>query len=45
LAPTARSALGKILAAHKDMDEFMADATDLVQVRRVLRQIVDVKVD
>jgi len=27
------------------MDEFMADATDLVQVRRVLRQIVDVKVD
>jgi tRNA-splicing ligase RtcB len=33
------------IAAYKDIDVVMADAKDLVEVRHVLRQIVNVKGD
>ena len=32
-------------AAYKDIDQVMADATDLVEIRHTLRQIVNVKGD
>lgn len=35
--------LDEIPAAYKDIDQVMADASDLVSVRHVLRQIVNVK--
>ena len=35
----------EIPAAYKDIDRVMADAADLVEVRHVLRQIVNVKGD
>ena len=35
----------EIPAAYKDIDQVMADAADLVEVRHVLRQIVNVKGD
>jgi tRNA-splicing ligase RtcB (3'-phosphate/5'-hydroxy nucleic acid ligase) len=35
--------LDEIPAAHKPIDQVMADATDLVEVRHTLRQIVNVK--
>jgi tRNA-splicing ligase RtcB len=37
--------LDEIPAAYKDIDVVMADAEDLVEVRHVLRQIVNVKGD
>ena len=37
--------LDEIPAAYKDIDEVMADAADLVEVRHTLRQIVNVKGD
>lgn len=37
--------IDEIPAAYKDIDQVMADAADLVDVRHVLRQIVDVKGD
>jgi len=37
--------LDEIPAAYKDIDQVMADATDLVEVRHVLRQVVNVKGD
>jgi tRNA-splicing ligase RtcB len=37
--------LDEIPAAYKDIDRVMADAADLVEVRHVLRQIVNVKGD
>ncbi len=37
--------LDEIPAAYKDIDQVMADAADLVDVRHVLRQIVNVKGD
>jgi tRNA-splicing ligase RtcB len=37
--------LDEIPAAYKDIDQVMADAADLVEVRHVLRQIVNVKGD
>jgi tRNA-splicing ligase RtcB len=37
--------LDEIPAAYKDIDQVMADASDLVKVRHVLRQIVNVKGD
>lgn len=35
--------LDEIPAAYKDVEQVMADAADLVEVRHVLRQIVNVK--
>jgi len=35
--------LDEIPAAYKDIDQVMADAADLVQIRHTLRQIVNVK--
>ena len=35
----------EIPGAYKDIDQVMADATDLVEVRHTLRQIVNVKGD
>ncbi len=35
----------EIPGAYKDIDRVMADAADLVEVRHVLRQIVNVKGD
>jgi tRNA-splicing ligase RtcB len=37
--------LDEIPAAYKDIDQVMADAADLVEVRHVLRQLVNVKGD
>jgi tRNA-splicing ligase RtcB len=37
--------IDEIPQAYKDIDVVMADAEDLVEVRHVLRQIVDVKGD
>jgi tRNA-splicing ligase RtcB (3'-phosphate/5'-hydroxy nucleic acid ligase) len=37
--------LDEIPAAYKEIDQVMADASDLVEVRRTLRQIVNVKGD
>ena len=37
--------IDEIPAAYKDIDVVMADATDLVEVRHTLRQIVNVKGD
>jgi tRNA-splicing ligase RtcB len=37
--------LDEIPAAYKDIDQVMADASDLVDVRHTLRQIVNVKGD
>jgi tRNA-splicing ligase RtcB len=37
--------LDEIPAAYKDIDRVMADAADLVEVRHVLRQVVNVKGD
>ncbi|HYH11299.1 MAG TPA: RtcB family protein [Thermomicrobiales bacterium] len=37
--------LDEIPAAYKDIDQVMADAADLVRVRHVLRQLVNVKGD
>ncbi|MDQ4055648.1 MAG: RtcB family protein [Actinomycetota bacterium] len=37
--------IDEIPAAYKDIDQVMADAADLVEVRHVLRQIVNVKGD
>ncbi|MGN6246626.1 MAG: RtcB family protein [Motilibacteraceae bacterium] len=37
--------LDEIPAAYKDIDQVMADAADLVEVRHVLRQVVSVKGD
>jgi tRNA-splicing ligase RtcB (3'-phosphate/5'-hydroxy nucleic acid ligase) len=37
--------LDEIPAAYKDVDQVMADASDLVEVRHTLRQIVNVKGD
>lgn len=37
--------LDEIPAAYKDIDQVMADAKDLVEVRHVLRQVVNVKGD
>jgi tRNA-splicing ligase RtcB len=37
--------LDEIPAAYKDIDQVMADAADLVEVRHTLRQIVNVKGD
>ena len=47
---TANSGKGNIRSdeipdAYKDIDQVMADAADLVEVRHVLRQIVNVKGD
>jgi tRNA-splicing ligase RtcB (3'-phosphate/5'-hydroxy nucleic acid ligase) len=37
--------IDEIPAAYKDIDQVMADATDLVEIRHTLRQIVNVKGD
>jgi tRNA-splicing ligase RtcB (3'-phosphate/5'-hydroxy nucleic acid ligase) len=37
--------IDEIPQAYKDIDEVMADAADLVEIRHVLRQIVNVKGD
>ena len=37
--------LDEIPAAYKDIDQVMADAADLVEVRHTLRQLVNVKGD
>jgi tRNA-splicing ligase RtcB len=37
--------LDEIPAAYKDIDQVMADAADLVEVRHTLRQVVNVKGD
>ncbi len=37
--------LDEIPAAYKDIDEVMADAADLVEIRHTLRQLVNVKGD
>jgi tRNA-splicing ligase RtcB len=37
--------IDEIPAAYKDIDQVMADAADLVEVRHTLRQIVNVKGD
>ena len=37
--------LDEIPAAYKDIDQVMADAADLVEVRHVLRQLINVKGD
>ena len=36
---------GRIPGAYKDIDQVMADAADLVEVRHTLRQLVNVKGD
>jgi tRNA-splicing ligase RtcB len=35
----------EIPAAYKDIDQVMADASDLVEIRHTLRQVVNVKGD
>ena len=37
--------IDEIPAAYKDIDDVMADAADLVEVRHTLRQVVNVKGD
>lgn len=37
--------LDEIPGAYKDVDQVMADAVDLVEIRHTLRQIVNVKGD
>ena len=37
--------LDEIPGAYKDIDQVMADSTDLVSVRHTLRQMVNVKGD
>jgi tRNA-splicing ligase RtcB len=37
--------IDEIPAAYKDIDQIMADAADLVEIRHTLRQIVNVKGD
>ncbi len=37
--------IDEIPAAYKDIDQVMADAVDLVEIRHTLRQIVNVKGD
>jgi tRNA-splicing ligase RtcB len=37
--------IDEIPAAYKDIDQVMADATDLVEIRHTLRQVVNVKGD
>ena len=37
--------LDEIPAAYKDIDQVMADASDLVEIRHTLRQVVNVKGD
>ena len=37
--------LDEIPAAYKDIDQVMADAADLVEVRHTLHQLVNVKGD
>ncbi len=37
--------IDEIPQAYKDIDQVMADAADLVEVRHTLRQIVNVKGD
>ena len=37
--------LDEIPAAYKDIDQVMADAADLVEVRHTLRQVLNVKGD
>ncbi|MFC7504023.1 RtcB family protein, partial [Nocardioides sp. GCM10030258] len=37
--------IDEIPAAYKDIDQVMADAADLVEIRHTLRQIVNVKGD
>jgi tRNA-splicing ligase RtcB len=37
--------LDEIPAAYKDIDQVMADAADLVEIRSTLRQVVNVKGD
>ena len=44
-APTAPAGSWEIPSAYKDIDRVMADAADLVEVRHVLRQLVNVKGD
>jgi len=35
--------IDEIPAAYKDIDQVMADASDLVEIRHTLRQLVNVK--
>lgn len=37
--------IDEIHAAYKDIDQVMADAADLVEIRHTLRQVVTVKGD
>ncbi len=37
------SFIDEIPAAYKDIDQVIADAADLVEIRRTLRQLVNVK--
>ena len=37
--------IDEIPAAYKDIDQVMADAADLVEVRHMLRQLINVKGD
>jgi tRNA-splicing ligase RtcB (3'-phosphate/5'-hydroxy nucleic acid ligase) len=37
--------IDEIPAAYKDIDQVMADAADLVEIRHTLRQVVNVKGD
>lgn len=37
--------IDEITAAYKDIDQVMADASDLVEIQYTLRQIVNVKGD
>ncbi len=37
--------IDEIPAAYKDIDQVMADASDLVEIQHTLRQIVNVKGD
>ena len=37
--------IDEIPAAYKDIDRVMADAADLVEIRHILRQIINVKGD
>ena len=37
--------LDEIPAAYKDIDQVMADASDLVAIRHILHQLVNVKGD
>jgi tRNA-splicing ligase RtcB len=37
--------IDEIPAAYKDIDQVMADAADLVEIRHTLRQLINVKGD